>query len=44
MIRRTVRLPKKVIVEEAKAEFKNGILKVEIPKQEKEEGISLEIE
>jgi HSP20 family protein len=44
MIRRTVRLPKKVIVEEAKAEFKNGILKVEIPKQEKEEGINIEIE
>jgi HSP20 family protein len=43
-LRRTVRLPKKVIVEEAQAKFENGILKVEIPKQEKEEGIEVTIE
>ncbi|EKQ52709.1 MAG: molecular chaperone (small heat shock protein) [Methanobacterium sp. Maddingley MBC34] len=43
-IRRTVRLPKKVIVEEAKAKFENGILKVEIPKQEKEEGTEIKID
>ncbi|NYB51973.1 MAG: Hsp20/alpha crystallin family protein [Methanobacteriaceae archaeon] len=43
-IRRTVRLPKKVIAEEAKAKYENGILKVEIPKQEKEEGTEITIE
>ena len=43
-LRRTVRLPKKVIVEEAQAKFENGILKVEIPKQEKEEGIEVTID
>jgi HSP20 family protein len=43
-IRRTVRLPKKVIVEEANAKFENGILKVEIPKQEKEEGTEITID
>ena len=43
-LRRTVRLPKKVIVEEAQAKFENGILKVEIPKQEKEEGTEITIE
>lgn len=43
-LRRTVRLPKKVVVEEAEAKFENGILKVEIPKQEKEEGIEVTIE
>jgi HSP20 family protein len=43
-IRRTVRMPKKVVPEEAKAKFENGILKVEVPKQEKDESISIEIE
>lgn len=44
LIRRTVRLPKKVLVDEAKAKFENGILKVEIPKLEKEEGTEVSIE
>jgi HSP20 family protein len=44
IIRRTVRLPKKVIVDEADAKYENGILKVEIPKQDKEEGIEISIE
>jgi HSP20 family protein len=35
VMRRTVRVPKKVIPEEAEAEFENGVLKVEIPKLEK---------
>lgn len=43
-IRRTVRLPKKVNPDEAQAKFENGILKVEIPKQEKEEGTEITIE
>ncbi len=43
-IRRTVRLPKKVVADEAKAKFENGILKVEIPKLEKEEGTEITIE
>ncbi|MEG3225483.1 MAG: heat-shock protein Hsp20 [Methanobacteriales archaeon Met13] len=43
-IRRTVRFPKKVIPDEAQAKFENGILKVEIPKQEKDEGISIDIQ
>lgn len=43
-IRRTVKLPKKVIAEEAKASFKNGILKVEIPKVEKEESVEVKID
>ncbi len=42
-IKRTVRLPKKVLPEDAKAKFENGVLKVEIPKQEKDEGISIDI-
>ena len=42
-IKRTVRLPKKVIPEEASAKFENGVLKIEIPKQEKYEGISINI-
>ncbi|MDI9438254.1 MAG: Hsp20/alpha crystallin family protein [Euryarchaeota archaeon] len=43
-IRRTVRLPRKVMPEKAEAKFENGVLRVEIPKQEKDEGISIEIQ
>jgi HSP20 family protein len=43
-IKRTVRLPKKVIPEEADAKFENGVLKIEIPKQEKDEGIKVDIQ
>ena len=43
VIRRTVRLPKKVIPQEANAEFENGVLKIEIPKQEKTESFKVEI-
>ncbi|MGC9516860.1 MAG: Hsp20/alpha crystallin family protein [Methanomicrobiales archaeon] len=43
-IRRTVRFPKKVIPQEAKASFENGILKVEVPKLEKEESFSVNVE
>ncbi len=43
-IKRTIKLPQKVMPEEAKANFENGILKVEIPKQEKEEKHKVEIE
>jgi HSP20 family protein len=43
VIRRTVRLPKKVIPQEADAEYENGVLKVEIPKQEKTESFKVEI-
>lgn len=40
VVRRTVRLPKKVIPQEAEAEYENGVLKVEIPKQEKKPKVS----
>ncbi|HNS26455.1 MAG TPA: Hsp20/alpha crystallin family protein, partial [Methanobacteriaceae archaeon] len=30
--------------EKAEAKFENGVLRVEIPKQEKDEGISIEIQ
>lgn len=43
-VRRTVKLPKTVVPEEAKASFKNGILKVEIPKVEKEPSVEVKIE
>jgi len=43
VVRRTVRLPKKVIPQEAQAEYKNGVLKVEIPKQEKTESFKVKI-
>ncbi|BDZ66776.1 Hsp20/alpha crystallin family protein [Methanobacterium ferruginis] len=43
VVKRTVRLPKKVIPQEAEAEFKNGVLKVEIPKQEKTESFKVKI-
>lgn len=43
VVRRTVRLPKKVIPQEAEAEFENGVLKVEIPKQEKTESFKVKV-
>ena len=43
VVKRTVRLPKKVIPQEAEAEYENGVLKVEIPKQEKTESFKVEI-
>jgi HSP20 family protein len=43
-IRRTVELLKNVIAEEAKASYKNGILKVEIPKVEKEASVEVKID
>lgn len=43
VVRRTVRIPKKVIPNEAEAEFENGVLKVEIPKKEKTESFKVEI-
>ena len=42
-VRRTVRFPKKVIPEEADATFENGVLRVEIPKLEKESSVRVEI-
>lgn len=43
VVRRTVRLPKKVIPQEAEAKYENGVLKVEIPKQEKTESFNVKI-
>jgi HSP20 family protein len=43
-IRRTVKLPKNVLPDQAKAKYKNGILKVEIPKEEKEPSVEVAIE
>jgi HSP20 family protein len=43
VMRRTVRLPKKVIPQEAEAEFENGVLKVEITKLEKTESFKVKI-
>ena len=43
-IRRTVKLPKPVLPDQAKAKYKNGILKVEIPKEEKEPSVEIAIE
>jgi HSP20 family protein len=37
-------MPRKVIPDEAEAKFENGVLKVEIPKQEKDESVSIEIQ
>ena len=42
-MRRTVRFPKKVIPEEADAKYDNGILRVEIPKLEKETSVRVDI-
>lgn len=44
MIKRSVRMPKKIIPEEAKAKLENGVLRVEAPKQEKEESFNVEIQ
>lgn len=43
-IKRTIKLPEKVIPEQSKAKFENGILRVEVPKQEQEEKFKVEIE
>jgi len=43
VMRRTVRFPKKVIPEEAVATFKNDVLNVEVPKEEREERVRVEI-
>ncbi|MBI5679768.1 MAG: Hsp20/alpha crystallin family protein [Methanobacterium sp.] len=43
VIRRSVRFPKKVMPEESKATFENGVLTVEAPKVEKTESFTLEI-
>ena len=43
VMRRTVRLPKKVIPQEAEAEFENDVLKVEIPKLEKIQSFKVKI-
>ena len=43
VIKRTIKLPKKVIPIEATAKFDNGILKVVIPKLEREEKFRVEI-
>lgn len=42
-MRRTVRFPRKVIPEEADAKFDNGVLRVEIPKLERENSVRVEI-
>ncbi|MDD1775657.1 MAG: Hsp20/alpha crystallin family protein [Methanobacterium sp.] len=43
VMRRTVRFPKKVIPEQADARFEQDVLVVEVPKQEKEESINVQI-
>ncbi len=43
VVRRTVRLPKKVIPQEAEAEFENGVLTVESPNQEKTDSFKVKI-
>ena len=43
LIRRTVRFPKKVSAAEADAKFENGLLTVEVPKLEKKESFSVNI-
>ncbi len=40
---RTVSLPSKVVAEKAKAEFKNGILEIELPKAEESKPKKVEI-
>jgi HSP20 family protein len=44
VIKRTIKLPKKVIPNESSAKFENGVLKVEIPKLEKEEKFRVKID
>jgi len=43
-IKRKITLPKKVIPQEATAKLENGVLKVEIPKLEKEKQFKVKIE
>jgi len=43
VIKRTVRFPKKINTDEAKATFKHGVLTVEAPKLDKKESFKLEI-
>jgi HSP20 family protein len=43
-IKRTIKLPEKVIPESAVAKLENGILKVDISKQEKDEKFKVEID
>lgn len=43
-IKRSIKLPEKVIPETAVAKLENGILKVEISKQEKEEKVNVQID
>jgi HSP20 family protein len=42
-IRRSVRFPKKVVPEETEAKYEDGVLTVEVPKLEKNEGFTVEI-
>lgn len=44
VIERTVPLPKKVIPDQSSAKFEDGILKIKIPKLEKEEMINIEVD
>jgi HSP20 family protein len=43
VIKRTINLPKKVIPNESSAKFEDGVLKVEVPKLEKEERVRVNI-
>ena len=43
-IKRSIKLPEKVIPESAVAKLENGILKVELTKQEKEEKVQVEVD
>lgn len=43
-LKRRIKLPKKVNPQEATAKLENGILKIEIPKLEKDEEFKIEIE
>ncbi len=44
IIKRNIKLPKKVLPDQATAKFENGILKIKIPKLEKKEMTSVKIE
>ena len=43
LIKRSARFPKKVLAEEANAKFENGLLIVEVPKLEKKESFTVDI-
>jgi HSP20 family protein len=43
LIKRSARFPKKVLAEEANAKFENGLLTVEVPKLEKKETFTVNI-